>query len=252
MSTHTGRHLSIVTGASRGLGLALCRLRLAQGHTVVAIARRATELTVPPGGEWLTWTLDLAEPLVAAQRLEAWLGQGDGTRWASASLINNAGVVSELAPLSAVTAADLSNALRVGLEAPLLLTSAFLRATAAWQVPRRVLMISSGLGRRAMAGSASYCAAKAGMDHLARALALEEAAVPNGARIVSLAPGVIDTDMQTQLRSADPARFPDRERFVGLKAGGLLDSPEQCAAKVLARLDRADFGEQPVADVREP
>ena len=69
----------------------------------------------------------------------------------------------------------------------------------AWPLPRKLLLVSSGLGRRAMAGSASYCAAKAGLDHLARAVALEQAALPQGARIVSLAPGVIDTDMQLSL-----------------------------------------------------
>ena len=67
--------------------------------------------------------------------------------------------------------------------------------------------MSSGLGRRAMAGSAAYCAQKAGLDHFARALALEEQARPHGARVASVAPGIIDTDMQKQLRGADPQRF---------------------------------------------
>ncbi|MBE0550171.1 MAG: SDR family oxidoreductase, partial [Rubrivivax sp.] len=101
------------------------------------------------------------------------------------------------------------------------------------------------------AGSASYCAAKAGLDHLARAVAQEQAALPHGARIVALAPGVIDTDMQVQLRSADPALFPERERFVDLQSAGQLDSPAQAAAKVLRYLDRGDFGTHPVADVRD-
>jgi len=243
--------LSIVTGASRGLGLALCRQLLAEGQVVVAIARRRTELAVPPGGELLAWPLDLADAVAAARRLSEWL-QSEGARpWASITLINNAGVVSQPAPLSAGDPAELSNAMRVSLEASLLLTAAFLRATRMLGVPRKVLLVSSGLGRRAMAGSASYCAAKAGMDHLARAVALEEAAQPNGARIVSLAPGVIDTDMQAQLRSADPLLFPERERFVGLHTGGQLDSPDQAAAKVLKYLARADFGRDPVADVRD-
>ena len=245
------QHLTFITGASRGLGLAMSRQLLAQSHTVVAIARKRTELPVPPGSELLSWTLDLAEPLAAARHLEEWLAKSDATCWASATLINNAGVVSQPGPLSGTSGEDLSNALRVGLEAPVLLTAAFLRATAGWAVPRKVLLISSGLGRRAMAGSASYCAAKAGMDHLARAVALEEADRPNGARVVSLAPGIIDTDMQVQLRQADPALFPERERFVGLKAAGQLDTPEQAAAKVLRFLARADFGSNPVADVRD-
>jgi NAD(P)-dependent dehydrogenase (short-subunit alcohol dehydrogenase family) len=224
--------------------------RLARGDCVVAISRRPTELAVPAGSELRVWTFDLAEPQAAAQQLEDWLAGQDGATWQSASLINNAGVVSQLAPLASVTGPDLSQAIRVGLEAPLLLTAAFLRATAQWTAPRKVLLISSGLGRRPMAGSVSYCAAKAGMDHMARALALEEAARPNGARVVSLAPGVIDTDMQIQLRAADPLLFPERERFVGLKTGGQLDSPAQAASKVLRLLDRADFGTEPVADVR--
>ncbi len=243
--------LTILTGASRGLGAAMAEQLLQRGHRVLAISRRPADLPVPPGSHLEQWALDLADPAPVAARLETWLRELDCAALSAATLINNAGVVSELAPLSEVAAADLSRALRVGLEAPLLLSAAFLRATAAWQLPRKLLFISSGLGRRAMAGSASYCAAKAGLDHLARVIALEEATRPNGARVVSLAPGVIDTDMQVQLRNADPALFPERQFFVGLKTAGQLDSPAQAATKVLAYLARPDFGAQPVGDVRD-
>jgi benzil reductase ((S)-benzoin forming) len=243
--------LTVLTGASRGLGLAMARELLQRGHRVLAIARHVPAIDAIEHPALVSWRADLAEPAPVAARLETWLHEVDPACVSAANLINNAGVVSELAPLGDIAAADLSNALRVGLEAPMLLAAAFLRATAGWAVPRKLLFISSGLGRRAMAGSASYCAAKAGMDHLARAIALEEAARPQGARVVSLAPGVIDTDMQVQLRGADPAAFPERERFVGLQTSGLLDSPASAAAKVLAFLARADFGTQPVADVRD-
>lgn len=244
-------HLTIITGASRGLGRAVAEALLARGHRVLTLSRRATELAAPPGAELLSWTVDLANSAPVAQRLDQWLAAQDPRSLSSATLINNAGVVSKLAPLSDVADDDLVNALRVGLEAPTLLTAAFLRATAAWPLPRKVLLVSSGLGRRAMAGSASYCAAKAGLDHLARAVALEEAAKPAGARIVALAPGVIDTDMQVHLRAADATLFPERELFVSLKAGGQLDTPTAAAAKLLAYLDRPDFGAQPVGDVRD-
>ena len=244
-------HLTLLTGASRGLGLAMCAQRLERGHRVLAISRGRTELPVPAGAMLESWPADLAEPGPVAAQMEAWLRGFAPEGVASATLIHNAGVLSKLAPLGDSDTADLARALRVGLEAPLLLTAAFLRATAAWTAPRKVLMVSSGLGRRAMAGSASYCAAKAGMDHLARAVALEEARRPNGARIVSLAPGVIDTDMQRQLRGADAQLFPDRERFAALHEGGQLASPAGAAARLLAYLDREDFGANPVADVRD-
>ena len=114
-----------------------------------------------------------------------------------------------------------------------------------------MLNISSGLGRSAMASQAGYCAAKAGMDHFTRCLALEEALKANGAKVCSLAPGVIDTDMQNQLRSADSKAFPDQSSFLNLKTSGSLTSPEDAAKRVLAVLMRADFGANPVADVRD-
>jgi NAD(P)-dependent dehydrogenase (short-subunit alcohol dehydrogenase family) len=89
------------------------------------------------------------------------------------------------------------------------------------------------------------------MDHFTRCLALDEALKPRGAKVCSLAPGVIDTDMQVQLRSTDDALFPDRSGFAGLHQGGQLTSPEEAARRVLAYLARADFGQNPVADVRE-
>jgi benzil reductase ((S)-benzoin forming) len=249
------RHLYIVTGASRGMGLAIARQLLSPQHLLLCLSRRTSDTLAQAAqaaqAACEQWEQDLAQPLEAAARLEAWLEAQPADAFSGASLINNAGVVPPPGALAEANTADLSNALRVGLEAPLLLTSAFLRATSSWAGPRRVLNISSGLGRRAMAGSAAYCAAKAGMDHYSRAVALEEAQRPNGARIVSLAPGVIDTDMQVLLRSADATRFPERERFVQLQAQGQLSSPAQAAAKVLAYLARADFGSNPVADVRE-
>ena len=203
------------------------------------------------GVNLLQWTQDLALGARTSARLEQWLREQVGGSFTSTTLINNAGVIPRVGPLSEADADDLSHALRVGLETPMQLTSAFLRATQVWPGVRKVLNISSGLGRRAMASQAGYCAAKAGMDHFTRCLALEEALKTNGARVCALAPGVIDTRMQEQLRAADSHAFPDKPSFVSLKTSGSLASPEEAAARVLAVLLRADFGANPVADVRD-
>jgi NAD(P)-dependent dehydrogenase (short-subunit alcohol dehydrogenase family) len=245
------QHLFILTGASRGMGAAIAQELVATpGHRVLCLSRqRNAALESAPGCE--QWAIDLAQPADAAARVQAWLAALDGETFASATLINNAAALTRIGAIADCSDDELSASLRVGLEAPLLLSAAFLRATRGWSAARRVLNISSGLGRRAMAGSASYCAVKAGLDHFTRALALDEAQQPNGARVVSLAPGVIDTDMQVQLRAGDPAGFPDRGNFVALKEKGQLTSPRDAAARVLAYLDRVDFGSNPVADVRD-
>ncbi|MCW5220719.1 SDR family NAD(P)-dependent oxidoreductase [Verminephrobacter aporrectodeae] len=248
-------HLHILTGASRGLGLALARQLLRSGNTVICIARSANaELDAQArtaGATIEQWQHDLAQGERAAQRLATWLAAQDPANFASATLINNAGLIPRIAPLSGSDCADLARALRVGLEAPMQLTAAFLGATDAWTLPRKVLNVSSGLGRRAMASQAAYCAAKAGMDHFSRCVALDEALKPHGAKICALAPGVIDTGMQEQLRSAMPEAFPDHQNFTRLQTEGRLASPADAAARVLAWLERADFGAQPVADVRD-
>ena len=251
----TKLHLTLLTGSSRGMGLAMARQLLEPERLLVCMARHTSEplaaQAAAHGAGLAQWTLDLAQPVAAAARLSDWLQAQSADRFASATLINNAGTIPPIAPLSGSDPAALAQALRVGLEAPMLLTAVFLGATESWGVPRKVLNISSGLGRRAMASQAAYCAAKAGMDHFTRCLALDEARKPQGARVCALAPGVIDTDMQTQLRSAGAAQFPDQHNFAQLKAGGQLTSPANAAARVLAWLERADFGDAPVADVRD-
>ena len=236
------------------MGAAMATQLLSPAHCLLCISRHGNpELTTCAqqlGAHLTQWQLDLADASGAADQLAAWLDEQDAQRFETATLINNAGVILGVAPLYAVKAQDLATSIRVGLEAPLLLTSAFLRATRPWRARRRVLNISSGLGRRPMASQAAYCAAKAGLDHFTRCVALEEARQANGAKVCSLAPGVIDTDMQSHLRAAAPGDFPDQAVFASLKASGGLCSPAQAAERVLAWLERADFGADPVADIR--
>ncbi|HMN93791.1 MAG TPA: SDR family NAD(P)-dependent oxidoreductase [Hydrogenophaga sp.] len=254
------KQLYILTGASRGMGLAMARQLLAPQHRLLCISRQQDAGLQGEADArscfLIQWSQDLSDTTVAAARLEQWLDQQDARTLSGATLINNAGVIPAIGPIELCPPEQLSTALRVGLEAPMQLTAAFLRASgrwvgSGWSGPRKVLNISSGLGRYPMAAQAPYCAAKAGLDHFTRCTALDEQQHPRGARLVSLAPGVIDTDMQVQLRSGDPALFPDRQRFLDLQSQGALSSPEAAAARVLAWLDRPEFGANPVADVRD-
>lgn len=237
------------------MGLAMAGQLLRPGHTLLCISRQTSDPLAlqaqSTGATLVQWSQDLTQGEAASARLAQWLAGQAAQNFASATLINNAGMIPRIGPLREADAPDLAQALRVGLEAPMLLTAAFLRATQGWSATRKVLNISSGLGRRAMASQAGYCAAKAGLDHFTRCLALEEAQKPDGAKVCALAPGVIDTDMQVQLRGADATAFPDQARFIALQSGGQLSSPAEAAAQVLAFLARADFGSQPVADVRD-
>jgi benzil reductase ((S)-benzoin forming) len=251
------KHLTILTGASRGMGLGMALLLVQPGHTLLCISRKTSALLADQAAKTADatveqWTLDLADGAPVSARLQQWLQAQNGGQFASATLINNAAVLPKISSLADADFDNIAVAMRVNLEAPMQLTAAFLSATGNWPGERKVLNISSGNGRRAMASQSIYSAAKAGMDHYTRCVALEEAARPNGAKLCSLAPGIIDTDMQTHLRNTDPADFPSHATFVSFKENGDLLTPEAAAKRVLDYLARADFGINPVGDVRDP
>ena len=70
-------------------------------------------------------------------------------------------------------------------------------------------------------------------------------------RICSVAPGVIDTDMQGEIRGSGKEKFPLREKFEELKRNGQLVSPEQCATQLIDFALSDAFGREPVADIRQ-
>ena len=250
------QHLIVVTGASRGMGLAMAQQLLKPGYTLLCISRKTNEALVEQAVQTdhvsLTqWACDLADGAAVSTRIAGWLHALDGNNFASTTLINNAAALPKISALADADFDNIAHVLRVSLEAPMQLTAAFLNATRSWSSERKVLNISSGNGRRAMASQSIYSAAKAGMDHFTRCVALEEAAHPNGAKLCSLAPGIIDTEMQTFLRNTDPADFPGHATFVAYKENGDLLTPEAAAKRVLDYLARPDFGANPVGDVRD-
>ena len=255
------QNLYIITGASRGMGLAMAERLLKPENFLLCISRHVNEgLAESARAKKVSleqWPLNLDHTIEAAAMLSQWLASRQPGAFQSATLINNAAVLPRIVPLSAANATELAQAMRVGLEAPLQLCAAFLKGTENWQTAttqpmlRKVLNISSGNGRRAMASQSIYSATKAGMDHFTRCLALEEALKPNGAKVCSLAPGVIDTDMQTHLRESDPATFPEHSRFLDFKAQGQLSTPADAASRLLAYLSHPNFGSNPVADIRD-
>ena len=231
---------AIVTGHTRGLGAALAAELQRRGFAVLGLARGASPLA---GIEQVQ--LDMADPAA----LEAWLAGGALRAFLEdadlALLVNNAGVVTPVGPLAVQDPGEVLRAVALNVGAPLALAAAFVQASA--RAERRIVHVSSGAARNAYPGWAVYCATKAALDQHARAVRLDGDA---RVRACSLAPGVIDTDMQAAIRATPGADFPLRQRFVDLKEGGALDSPEACARKLADYLLAPGFGAEPVDDLR--
>ena len=238
----------LLTGHSRGLGAALAHHLLGEAHSVLGVARKQLGgIGTLPCGSLSQFTADLAdrESLLALSRGSALQEFFQNAQ--QAVLIHNAGLVTPIGPADQLNDADVADAVMVNLTSALILSSAFLRLT--HHCPdRRILLVSSGAARSPYAGWSTYCAGKAGLDHFARAVAMEGHA---SLRIESLAPGVIDTDMQTTVRSAPLALFPMRPRFEQLKASGGLTSPDDAAKIITQHLFSSAFGKEVCSDVRQ-
>lgn len=228
-------NLYIVTGTTKGLGKALADSIGASAENELVTLARSPDQPIPGGAQL---QVDLADAKAVEEVFDRIELRIRGKKFAKAVLVNNAGVVSPVGPLERASAAELERSLAVNLVAPMLLMRRFLRATEGVALLRRIVNISSGAGRRPIAGWAAYCAAKAGLDMATRAVAADCEAARKPVEVVSLAPGVIDTPMQGIVRSATAADFPDVERFRQMKADGTLRPAADVAADIL-RLEAA-------------
>jgi hypothetical protein len=238
---------AVVTGHTRGLGATIAEELLMRDVAVHGLARGFNaDLADRFGGRLEQTRLDLAD----AGSLTRWL-QTDHMRQflegaTRALLVNNAGLLKPIGPLETQGITAVADAVTVNVAAPLMLSAAFVQATPDVS-DRRILHISSGAGSSAYAGWSVYCATKAALDHHARAVTMDDTP---GLRVASVAPGVIDTDMQAEIRDSTIEQFPDRERFRRMKQEGRLRTPRDAGHEVVEFLLGDDFGREAVTDLR--
>ena len=239
---------AIVTGHSRGLGAAIAEHLLSRGARVLGVSRHGNpSLATRFGARLEEQALDVGN----AQALQEWLDSGAIDAFSGAGgtplLVNNAGVLQPIGPLETQRADLVARAVAVNVSAALALSATFVQATAG-ATERRILHVSSGAGRKPYAGWSIYCATKAAIDQHARCVALDR--TPN-LLISSVAPGVVDTEMQAEIRASSDERFPDRPRFVAMHRDRALPSPEQTGGRLVEYLLSDVFGREAVFDLRD-
>ena len=187
----------IVTGASRGLGLAAARSAASLGARVILAARtadaldRAARKIEAQGGEARAVPADVTSLDDCRRIIDTALsqyGQIDG-------LIHNSGMIQPIAPLASADPLAWQENWRVNLLAPVLLTRLALRHLR--MTRGRVISVSSGASINVVRGWGAYSTAKAALNHFTAILAAEEPEIT----ALAFRPGLVDTQMQAEIRS---------------------------------------------------
>jgi len=242
--------LTILTGTTRGLGAVMATQLAHSGEHLVTLSRVASDALAAAAkahGTTLTQiNVDLGDTKAlehAAAQLKPLLAKHTSVRF-----IHNAGVVAPIAQSQDLTdLAVINQAFQVNITSAIYLT-AFVLAGATQASDLRVMLISSGAGRNASSGWGVYCATKAAMDRYAEVAQLDQG---KHARIVSMAPGMIDTSMQEKIRATSKTDLPSLDRFLDAHSQKKLATPEGTATRLLKVLASDAFGGKTIDDVRE-
>ncbi|MFF9868630.1 SDR family oxidoreductase [Streptomyces sp. NPDC013953] len=221
--------VAVVTGGTRGVGAGIARACLAAGAQVVVCARRPPPQPVRAAGRRAEFRpLDLREPAA----VQAFFADVAATHGRLDVLVNNAGGT-PYRTLADGSAEQHRRVVELNLLTPL---TASLAAYEHLRAARgSIVMVGSVSGTRPSPGSAAYGAAKAGLDHLARSMAVEWAP---GVRVNTLLLGMVRTEL-AHLHYGDEEGVAAVARTVPL--GRLAEPSDAGDAAVFLASDRAAY-----------
>lgn len=237
-----GGTLIWISGASGGIGQALIRTVPWVGARVIGISRRP-----PAGAEHLE--ADLAEPSgwdVTGASFAKELRQFEGER---VVFVHAAGTLNPIGFAGEVDTPAYQRNVVLNSAAPQVLGHLFLAAARDLRAARHLVMLTSGAAKSVYPGWSSYGAGKAAVDQWVRDAGAEQA-IRSGVRVLSVAPGTVDTGMQAQLRATSEHDFPHRQKFIDLHAAGKLAGADAVAGRIWELLD-AGLDNGSVVDMRD-
>ncbi len=246
----------IITGTSRGIGEAIARNVLSRGDMVFCISRNQNpRLSVEAhvkGWHLVDIALDLNETGKINEMMRDIFRAIEPDEVSEITLINNAGIIHPIRQVGASEASEkIIRSINVNLTAAMLITDRFVRETEAWSMPRKVMNLSTGAAQRTVKAWSAYCAAKAGLEMYSQCLFDEQKGLPNAVKIVSFSPGVVNTEMQEEIRNSSPDQFPELDRFKEMKDSGDLLEPTFVAERILELLDSAAYGEKGIVHIND-
>ena len=233
-----------ITGTGKGIGKALTEILLKDKQNFVYGLSRANEIE---SANFQFVKIDLSDNPAIENYTFPVLEDVQ-----SITLINNAGVIGDIKPIGKKNNASITETITVNTTAPIVLINSFITTYQEQNIEKLILNISSGAGRHPIHSWADYCASKSAVDMLSETIKFEQTFFKeeNRVKIFSVAPGVVDTEMQVQIRNTSKDDFSNVERFISLNENKELSSPKFVAEKLLHILSNSDKFNDVILDIR--
>ncbi|MDQ6916487.1 MAG: SDR family NAD(P)-dependent oxidoreductase [Pseudomonadota bacterium] len=238
---------AIVTGVSRGLGEALAAALLTAGFAVTGVGRASSAAL--GGASYRFVACDLADASGIDAALTPAFRAISDARPSFVCLINNAATAGPVGTVGSFESGALAASMAANLTAPIAVANLFCRLLVGDAQAARIINVSSGAAESPLPGGGPYSIAKAGLEMLTRQLAVEH----DGAnfRAITIRPGVIDTGMQTFMRTQAPETLPSVELFKGFHRDGRLVAASTVAGKIVDKLVLGDVEQGCTYNYRE-
>lgn len=239
----------IITGTSRGIGEALATQLLSELHHIFCISRTINQKLIDLATEKNNKLSYLPFDLYHLNRIEQLFEEifktikHQSSQVEAIYLINNAGMLSPVAPIEHNHADLIIENVQINLLAPMIMTSNFIKHTQEMNIDKRIMNISSASAKYLLPSQSCYSTSKAGLDSFSKSVKLEQMNKAYPVRIVSVYPGMIDTQMQAEIRSTDSDHFPHVDQFIQIAKEGKLQTPEYTAKKLIDILLDQQFGQ---------
>ena len=212
----------IITGGSKGIGLALANQYYNNGFKVYSLAR-----TVVSSLPFTQLKVDLINDGVASA-FSSILNEINLNNIEKITLINNAGRLGKIGNLETIDGNDISETVTLNITIPLQLSGLFIKHTKGLKCAKTIFNISSGAAINPYQGWSVYCSSKAAIDMLTRVTALEN----TDYKILAIRPGVVATNMQEQIRKTNKEDFIALDKFITLHKNNQLSKPIEVAQKI--------------------
>jgi len=236
----------IITGGNKGIGAGIAEVYHKYGYHIISISRSHIKKLYTTE----QYHTDLSDPKNCESILEEVFSHLSKDQANSITLVNNAGYLGSVGPIDTIKGEDFGYTIGINLIAPLTLSSKFIELTKDWNCKKNIYNISSGAAINPYESWSSYCTSKAGLDMMTRVVAKEQKDIENGVNIVSIYPGVVDTEMQKQVRTSPKEKFKNVQRFIDFYEKGELSSTEEVGEKIYELQEKGILKNGRIVDVR--